>query len=326
MNDKILTISIIIPTHNGVENLRRVFGGVERQTRIKRVVEVIVVDDASTMVNVRSLYEKILKEFPTLPIEVIYFAQNKGPAAARNAGIVHARGDIIFFTDDDVSLPENTLELHLDEYEKKPTISGVGGWYQASGKAMLSSVIERYVLARDLVLSDFALYRQSSSFGNSESILVGNTANLSVKTFVAREVLFDEDFITPGSEDSFFVNEIMNKRYLVKFIPHHVIHTKHLGNIFSFIKLCKNRGIGMFVYSAKYGLPTPGMNLSDITLFNRKLLQHARTVPFLKENQIMFLFLHAIRVFYTNSKFMARRYRAQYLRRFDAVPARKYFR
>jgi GT2 family glycosyltransferase len=45
---------------------------------------------------------------------------------AKNAGISHATGDIIFFFDDDVELTSHIFETHIKEYED-PSIVGVSG-------------------------------------------------------------------------------------------------------------------------------------------------------------------------------------------------------
>ena len=97
-------ISVVIPTHNRAELLKRAVRSVLGQTY--RNLEIIVVDDASsdnTQVAVES--------FGDNRIRYIRHQTNRGGAAARNTGIQVARGDFIAFLDDDDEwVPEKTEE------------------------------------------------------------------------------------------------------------------------------------------------------------------------------------------------------------------------
>ena len=91
------TLSVVIPTYNRLSLLRETLESLSSQR--KAVDEIIVVDDGSTDGTVECLQN----EYP----EVRVFKQeNLGPGAARNHGVLHARGDYIAFLDsDDCWLP-----------------------------------------------------------------------------------------------------------------------------------------------------------------------------------------------------------------------------
>lgn len=103
-------VSIIIPTYNRAKFLMDALESVRQQTSLP--MEIIVVDDGSTD-NTR----KVLSE-SGLKVNYI-FQKNRGPAAARNAGIAVAKGDVIAFLDDDDLLMPNALELCVGNLEKK---------------------------------------------------------------------------------------------------------------------------------------------------------------------------------------------------------------
>ncbi|MDP8236158.1 MAG: glycosyltransferase [Candidatus Erginobacter occultus] len=111
-----LSISAIIPNHNGAgtleECLEAVFAGGYPG------LEVIVVDDASD--------DDSLKIAERFPVRTVVHDACRGAAAARNSGAGAARGEIIFFIDSDVVIPENTFGL-LEEDFRDPDISGVVG-------------------------------------------------------------------------------------------------------------------------------------------------------------------------------------------------------
>jgi GT2 family glycosyltransferase len=96
-----MNISVVIPTYNRCELLRRALLSVFSQTLLP--AEVAVIDDGST----DGTNAMILKEFP----EVAYYRQeNCGVSSARNIGIHHTTGDWLAFLDsDDEWLPEKLI-------------------------------------------------------------------------------------------------------------------------------------------------------------------------------------------------------------------------
>jgi GT2 family glycosyltransferase len=93
-----MTISVVIPTYNRCELLRRALLSVLAQTLPP--TEVVVIDDGST----DGTDVMVRNEFP----EVRYYRQeNCGVSSARNIGVQHTTGDWLAFLDsDDEWLPE----------------------------------------------------------------------------------------------------------------------------------------------------------------------------------------------------------------------------
>ncbi|MFA6320559.1 MAG: glycosyltransferase [Candidatus Omnitrophota bacterium] len=83
-------ISVIIPAYNSAKYLAEALDSVSAQTY--PVFETIVVDDGST-----DNTADIIKKYPVVCVS----QKNKGPAAARNAGLKIAKGDYIAFLDSD---------------------------------------------------------------------------------------------------------------------------------------------------------------------------------------------------------------------------------
>lgn len=83
-----LSSSVIIPTYGRSEMLSDAVDSVLRQSS---TCEIVVVDDGSP----------VPVELPPHPQVKLIRQENRGPAAARNTGIAHATGEIIFFLDDD---------------------------------------------------------------------------------------------------------------------------------------------------------------------------------------------------------------------------------
>lgn len=94
------TVSVIVPLFNDAQTVGHCLAAVQAQTR--PVLEVVVVDDASTdeSAAVAARHECRLISLPA----------NAGPAVSRNVGAEAARGEILFFVDADVALAPDAVE------------------------------------------------------------------------------------------------------------------------------------------------------------------------------------------------------------------------
>lgn len=106
-------ISVVIPTYNREHSIRRAVFSVLNQSYAN--IELLVVDDASTDGTL-----ELLAAIPDPRLRVLRQPQNAGASAARQAGILAARGDLIAFQDsDDFWLPEK-LETQMRVFAELP--------------------------------------------------------------------------------------------------------------------------------------------------------------------------------------------------------------
>ncbi|MGA2427161.1 MAG: glycosyltransferase [Candidatus Acidiferrum sp.] len=188
------TLTVVIPTYNRAGVLKKALDAYKKQSAPESIRELIVVDDGSTD-GTENIVLQMRKE---LPFPVRYLRQsNKGPAAARNAGIREAASELILFTDDDI-IPERTLVAqHLAWHNTYPdrAVALMGnlkwdadveptpfmGWYGSE-----------------------ALFCYASFAGRTElEYIYFYTCNVSLKTqFLRINNGFDEDFKVAAWEDS----------------------------------------------------------------------------------------------------------------------------
>lgn len=106
-------ISVVIPTYNRARSIRRAVDSVLNQSYAN--LELFVVDDASTDNTI-----DLLAEIKDPRLTVIRQPKNAGASAARKAGILAARGDLVAFQDsDDFWLPEK-LESQMRVFAELP--------------------------------------------------------------------------------------------------------------------------------------------------------------------------------------------------------------
>lgn len=107
-----MKISIVIPTYNRLQQLKRVLDGLEKQTYPRAEFEVIVVSDGSSD-GTDSYLQSLKPSYNLRPL----FQKNQGAAAARNHGVSRAEGEYVLFLDDDVYPLPALIEEHLRYHE-----------------------------------------------------------------------------------------------------------------------------------------------------------------------------------------------------------------
>ncbi len=116
-----LTLSVIIPCYNEVENIRDILAKVKEQSVVDQIV---IVDDGSTDGS-RDILAEIEAEGDPL-VKVVYHEVNSGKGAALVTGFQHATGDVFLIQDaDDEYDPREYPRLILPIKEgKSPVVYG----------------------------------------------------------------------------------------------------------------------------------------------------------------------------------------------------------
>ena len=108
------TVSIIIPTYNRLNLLKKTLNCLFNQSYSQDLYEIIVIDDASQD-NTSSYLQDISQQKNNL--KFITHQQNCGPSKTRNDGINIAQGEIIIFLDDDMELDKDFIKQHIQFLE-----------------------------------------------------------------------------------------------------------------------------------------------------------------------------------------------------------------
>ena len=238
--------SVIVPTYNRERNLKKALVGLMDQSIDSNRYEIIIVDDGS-IDGTRGVVGGFIKKYPDRAIRY-FWQKNGGPARARNKGITEAKGDIIFFTDDDCVVSTNWMETLLSALTRYPEAAGVGGWIKPPEDEVDRSAVSRYIYL-NVYFPDSAAGRRVKHYeilSNDPLMCFGvfayNTANVCYRKKVLKEVGgFRDKFYWPGSEDNDLAFRIANANHHLLYIPFHVTHSKDMSLV-DFAKLHFKRG------------------------------------------------------------------------------------
>lgn len=133
-----MTLSIILPVHNEVENIDPLLAELSAALAPYSGAEVIAVDDGSTDGSLSALRQASAR-YPFL--RVVALARNYGQTAAISAGMDIARGDIILPMDADGQNDPGDIPLFLKKIDEGFDI--VSGWRRNRHDAWLRSALSK---------------------------------------------------------------------------------------------------------------------------------------------------------------------------------------
>ncbi len=253
-------ISVVIPTHNRKELLRRCLEAVVNQEYPN--YEVIVVDDGST----DGTGEMVWREFP----QVRYLRQepNRGPAAARNRGIEAAQGEVVAFTDDDCIVPSDWLATLAEALRRWPDVAGVGGYQEPPEALLRAHVVAR--AERAMRLRHWGERADLEQLGGDEVPGLA-TNNVAFRRNVLLEVGgFDEGFPVAAGEDADLKLRIAQRGYRLLYIPLKVAHHREY-TLRAQWRMQVRRGIGVYYFEAKHR-KAPGLGRVSLRFLKRTAL------------------------------------------------------
>lgn len=220
-------ISVVIPTYNRKAFLKDAIESVLRQKSIEK--EIIIIDDGST----DGTYEEI-KNYPVK----YFFQENKGPASARNLGILNSKGSYIAFLDSDDLWLDDKLFLQLKflkEYPEYLIVHTNEIWIK-NGKP----------------LKQLEKHRKGGGdqFERSLELCVISPSSVLIKKELFEKVgLFDEEF--PACEDYELWLRVTS-RYKIGFIEKELVikrggHWDQLSKIVPCLDYWRARAIGKLI-------------------------------------------------------------------------------
>ena len=191
--DVSMHLSVIIPTYNRVDVLRRTLNLLTTQTLRRSEFEVIVVDDGSTDTTQELL--AAVQQSGTLDLKYTH-QKNSGQATARNTGIAMAHGKILVFDQDDMLPRPSFLTDHLRFHILHPQLFAC-----ALGRVVWHAEVPQNSFTHWLDTSGVQFKFHDLTRGHTTDYRRFYTSNISIKKEFLGEDRFDTEFHGWGWED-----------------------------------------------------------------------------------------------------------------------------
>lgn len=210
-----ISISVIIPVYNRVEELRKSLNSVVNQ-KYERT-EIIVVDDGSTSDIREALAEPYISQKGVKLIR----QQNAGPGIARNTGLKLAQGEVVIFLDSDDELRDNALIRVATEFESSNAdlvaydfvVRDVNGTTNSSSR---------------LLDGDYPAGEKLSGKESIDILYSGRLGNFSCMYAYRLSYLRKQGVLFPAGrvlEDAIFINELLAKKPEVSCLSGPAVYT-----------------------------------------------------------------------------------------------------
>lgn len=214
--------SVIIPTYNRPEALKRTVSSI-LSLNISCEYEIVVVNDYPN-IPITDLFDR--------RIRIIENETNLGRSRSRNAGARSAKGNILFFIDDDIEVKENLFDKYINEFEK-------------GFSAIFSNVINVRTDGKYSFLNEF-LNTRGANKQNDGDVVKSNyftTAFCSViKEFFEKIGGFDENFSGYGWEDPELGLRIEKSGGNISFFKTDKVYHYHDKDVYEWVEQIENSG------------------------------------------------------------------------------------
>lgn len=208
-----MNVSVVIPTHERPGALARCLDGVAAMAGVGPDLEVVVVNDGGTPPD-RALIERLRGRLDLIVLEQV----RSGPAAARNAGLARARGELVAFLDDDCVPDAGWLAALAARFVTTPD-AAIGG------RTVNALPANPFSSASQLLVDHLCAHGDGA--GEGPAFLASN--NLA---FPRRALLdlggFDASFPRPAGEDRELCDRWRRRGRRTVFVPEALVHHAHV--------------------------------------------------------------------------------------------------
>lgn len=226
-------LTIIIPTYNRADLLKKVLLALNTQSYDLKKVEVIVLDDCSSPCP----KSKIAKFRPRYQLRFFRMKKHLGQGMVRNEGIKKAHGKYLLFMGDDILPKKNFLGEHMRLHQKTQGIAVLGRVFWANN-----------------LRNEFMDYIENIQFHyqtirNSQDVkLHFYTSNVSLAKSWFKNELYSSKFKNYGLEDLELGYRLEKRGLRVIYNPKAIAYHYHTYDFCQFCKRMENTGRSAVVF------------------------------------------------------------------------------
>ncbi|HTK46398.1 MAG TPA: glycosyltransferase [Gemmatimonadaceae bacterium] len=277
--------SVVIPTYRRRASLLRALGALATQRIPPSEYEVVVVVDGSD----DGTREAAAAAAMPYALRVLW-QKNRGRAAACNAGIAVARGNLVVVLDDDMTATPELLAAHLAAHERPEPVAVIGA-------APVPMTADMPAPARYVGTKFNRHLERLAEAGGPLALREFYGGNLSVRRGVLEEVgAFDERFTVYGNEDLELSIRLQEVGVRIVYEPAAVAYQSYDKDFAALARDHESKGRTAVVLAEKHPSVRSALKLgasgSD-PLVRRLalagLLRASRAVPSLRERLVRFV-------------------------------------
>lgn len=192
-------ISIVMPVYNSERLLGECLAAVNASTF--RDYEVIVVDDSST--------DRSREIAAAHGARVVPSGGRLGPGRARNKGVEHARGDVVFFIDSDVVVRPDTLGRLMAAFDRDPGVAGL---------MAVQSPTMRFRNLCSVYKNLWMNYTYVRRAGQDVPLFYTTAAAIRRDAFI-KSGGFDVNYVDPNIEDTDYGQKLASQGFRIQILP-----------------------------------------------------------------------------------------------------------
>jgi glycosyltransferase involved in cell wall biosynthesis len=251
--------SIIIPTYGRPRKLATCLQSLTRLDYPRDRFGVIVVDDGS-----ETPLESVIAPFRKQLDLMLLMQANSGPAAARNTGAAHAKGEFLAFTDDDCTPASDWLQTLAVRLAGMPDC--------AIGGRTVNALPDNLYSTASQMLVDY-LYEYYNADPNQARFLTSN--NLAVSAGLFQEMGgFETTFPLAAGEDRELCDRWLNHGLRMTYAPEALVYHAHTLTFHTFWKQHFNYGRGASCFHRLRARRGQGRVRLEPLSFYMNLLRH----------------------------------------------------
>jgi GT2 family glycosyltransferase len=192
-------ISVVMPVYNSERLLGECLAALNASTF--RDFETIVVDDSST--------DRSREIAAAHGARVVPSGGRLGPGRARNKGVEHARGDIVFFIDSDVVVRPDTLTRLAAAFDRDPGVAGL---------MAVQSPTMRFRNLCSVYKNLWMYYTYVRRAGQDVPLFYTTAAAIRRDAFI-KSGGFDVNYVDPNIEDTDYGQKLASQGFRIQILP-----------------------------------------------------------------------------------------------------------
>lgn len=231
MPERRIAFSVIVPTYNRLQSLKKTLESLFRQDHPE--YEIIVVNDGGTD-GTAEYIEGLAREGRIGAIT----HPNAGLAATRRRGLTVARGEFVAFTDDDCVVPPDWLSRY-DQAFRRTGAAGIGGATETGDRA------NAYALVNDIMHNHF---KRAFAAGGRDGtpFLTGN--NVAYRRDALEKAGGPDPRFRMGAEDRDLAYRVSAAGGLVLYEPSIVVRHFNDSDFTRYVRQQFRYGVGSYLY------------------------------------------------------------------------------